>query len=193
MRNLLSKTGTGESVVISLRQSLTAIALTTLWFNIENHYFFSYFIFFSALLVTFRTDLEHMLIARVMTVGIVPIAFLASLLGWLPISPLEAIIGAFVGYGVLWFFRSMFYLFYKKEGIGQGDLELMAAIGAFTGPIGCWLTLTIGSIAGSCVGILLLIKQQKTASCKLPFGSFLVLGAICYTIFKNKLVEILFF
>ncbi len=129
-----------------------------------------------------------------MTIWIIPLGFLLAYLNYLPISLSASITGAFFGYSILWVIKSLFWYIHKKEGMGQGDLELMAMIGAFTGPFGCWIVLTIGSLLGSCVGLFLLIfKKKDKFSLKLPFGAFLALGAIVYTILSEKsLQEFLF-
>ena len=133
-----------------------------------------------------------MLIARLMTVWLVPFGFLFSHLNYLPISLFESITGAVFGYSILWFLKTIFFYIHQKEGMGQGDLEIMAMIGAFTGPFGSWIVLTIGSLLGSCVGLFLLIfKKKDKLSLKLPFGAFLALGAILYIIFSEKTINLL--
>ena len=134
-----------------------------------------------------------MLIVRYMTLWMVPLGLLFSFSGAIPISLTESILGAVLGYSILWLVKNLYYFFKKVEGMGEGDLELLAVIGAFIGPIGCWLTLMLGSIFGSLIGILLILITKKSASkFKIPFGPFLALGAMLYVLCQNQIVLLLF-
>jgi leader peptidase (prepilin peptidase)/N-methyltransferase len=155
-------------------------------------YFLSYFIFFSALIVTIRSDLETMLMSRFVTIFLLPIAFLLASLKLLPITLTESIIGALLGYTFLFIVARVFSFFTGKDGIGQGDLELLAFIGSFLGIIGCWISLFIGSLIGSISGIIYIILFGKKHTIKLPFGPFLACGAISYTLFHRILIAFLF-
>ena len=171
---------------------LTALSLTALYLTVPLAYFPAYFVLFSILIVTIRTDLQEMLIVRYMTLWVIPLGLLFSFTGCLPISLLESILGAIMGYSILWLVKTVYYFFKKVEGMGEGDLELLAVIGAFTGPVGCWLTVMIGSIFGSLIGILLILITKKSTTLKIPFGPFLALGAMLYVLFQNQIVLLLF-
>lgn len=166
--------------------------MTMLWVMIPHHYFFAYFIFFSALIVTIRSDLETMLISRFVTVFLLPLGLIFAALGLLPISLVSSMLGAMLGYGFLyavgWFSRLMT----GKEGIGQGDLELLSFIGAFIGPLGCWISLLLGSLLGSLIGIAYLGSTIKRDT-KIPFGPFLAWGAIIYVFFQKQIFSWWFF
>lgn len=165
---------------------ITTIILVSLHQLIPFHYFPAYFIFFSALIVTIRTDFDEMLISRYVTLYLIPIAYTAALYHRLPISLLNAIIGSLCGYFLLWFTKKIFYIISGKDGLGQGDLELLAFIGAFTGPFGCWITLTIGSCIGTIFSLILMtIYKQKII--KIAFGPYLSIGAIIFVLFQNQI------
>ena len=171
---------------------LSACAFTALWLMVDHHYFPAYALFFSTLLVTIRTDTEHMLIARHMTFFLVPVGFIASCLGFIPLSITDSICGAFIGYGFLWLTRTGYRYRTGQEGIGQGDLDLMAYIGSFTGLVGVWITLTLGSCIGSMVG--LLCAYQASASLRtyrIPFGLFLALSALILVLLYNTWYQLL--
>ena len=112
---------------------LTAGVLALLFVRVPAYYLPTYFIFFSALIVTIRSDLETMLISRFVTMFLVPIGVFASFIGLLPISLIESVLGFFLGYGFLWAMRAIAYQCTGKQGIGQGDLDLLAFIGSFIG------------------------------------------------------------
>ena len=168
---------------------LTTVALSLLCITILPHYFSAYFVFFSALIVTIRTDLQYMLISSFMTLYLIPIAFLWSHFGALPISFANSFAGALLGYGFLWITAKVFFYLTGRQGMGEGDFELLAFIGAFTGVLGCWLSLLIGSVVGSVIGIALLIKKPRYF--RIPFGPFLAIGAMIYVIWQQQLVELL--
>jgi len=179
------------SVLYPFIELLTAVSLTMLYVYVPHYYFFSYFIFFSALLVTIRSDLETMLISRYATLFLVPVGILLSLLNMLPITSTESIIGSIFGYGVLYGIARLFYTITKKNGLGQGDIDLLAFIGSFTGIIGCWATILVGSIVGSLFGIIYTLIAKPTGQVKLPFGPFLALGAISYVFMQEWFAKML--
>lgn len=174
-----------------LVEIMTTIMLYTLWHSVDLIYFPAYFIFFSALIVTIRTDIDQMLISSYMTIYLIPIGFVSAYLDRLPISVKSAIFGTLLGYLILWITSKIHLLITQQEGIGQGDLELLACIGAFTGPLGCWIALTTGSIIGSIISIIyMMITGIKIH--KVPFGAYLSLGAMLFILFQNSLISFLF-
>ena len=171
---------------------ITAVSLFAGYYSVDSEYYGAYFILISALIITIRTDFESLLISRWVTTALIPVGFLLSIMGYLPISPLNSLFGAAAGYIILSLIGSLFYFITKKEGIGLGDFDLLAMIGAFTGVIGVWATLLLGSIIGSVIGSLyLLYKGSLRRYAKLPFGPFLVIGALVYIFFHEQITELL--
>jgi len=167
---------------------MTTATLMLLYKSKQIHYFPAYFLFFSALLVTIRTDLDEMLISRFATLYLIPFAFLAAFYNYLPISLSTAIIGSLFGYMLLWCAKTMSLKIFGQDGMGQGDLELLAMIGAFTGPLGCWVTLTIGSCLGTLIHIcIMIITNQRTT--KVAFGPYLSIGAMIYTFYQDQFIS----
>jgi leader peptidase (prepilin peptidase)/N-methyltransferase len=114
----------------------------------------------------------------------------------------DGALGAAVGASLLFVLRWVTTKALKKEGMGLGDVKLIAAIGGFVGPIGLLPTIFVGSVIGSVVGILLLVvRKGPPAPPPLPpdappdaepwvppehgvqFGPFLSIGAIAYLLF----------
>lgn len=145
----------------------------------------TYSILCSALLITIHTDILEFTIIRYFSLGLIPLALLASALNLLDISLYESALGIVEGYLFLWIPALIFKFWRKKEGMGEGDFELMAGIGAFLGPLGVWFTLLIGSVIGSLLSIILAFKNKNFISQKIPFGPFLALGAFSYLFFKK--------
>jgi leader peptidase (prepilin peptidase)/N-methyltransferase len=165
----------------------TALFLTILLLLVPLPYFLQYLLFFSFLIVTVRSDLESMLISSFMTLYVIPIPFIFSGLSMLPISLSESIIGAISGYIFLFSIGTLFFWWTGKQGIGEGDFELLALIGAWTGPLGCWIAVTIGSMVGVLIGFALQTKRDgNTESLKIPFGPCLAFGAFCAVILAHQ-------
>jgi len=133
-----------------------------------------------------------MLISRYVTIFMIPTAFMLTIFDYLKINFFQSVIGAFFGYFLLYIISKIFLFLTNKEGMGEGDFEVIALIGSFTGIMGCWISLLLGSILGSSAGILLIITNQLNNSKKIPFGPFLAAGAIIYTLFQNEVLSLLF-
>jgi leader peptidase (prepilin peptidase)/N-methyltransferase len=168
----------------------TACVMSLLVMNIQFCYIPAYFVFFSALIVTIRSDIETMLISRYVTLFFVPYGLFCSAFGLLPIQVTESMVGFLLGYGVLYSVNYVVLKWTGKRGIGQGDLDLLAFIGVFTGPMGCWISLLIGSVSGSCVGIVYMLYTGASRSSKIPFGPFLAIGAIVFVLWGSNILEL---
>ena len=84
-----------------------------------------------------------------------------------------------------------FLYVFDREGLGWGDVKLLAAIGAFLGFLpGSWFVLMFGSLLGSFVGITHLLATRRRAY--LPFGPSLALSAIAYVLFGDSIIETYF-
>jgi leader peptidase (prepilin peptidase)/N-methyltransferase len=172
---------------------LTAILLTALYYHLPHIYFPASLLCCSALIITIRTDLETMLISRFVTLYMIPIGIASSALGLLPISLIDSILGTILGGLFLWIISSLFWHVRKKEGIGQGDIDLLAFIGSFLGILGCWLSLCIGSIIGALVGVgYMMYNRAIDRNIKIPFGPFLATGALIVIFFRTPLLHLLF-
>jgi leader peptidase (prepilin peptidase) / N-methyltransferase len=172
---------------------LTALVGILLLICVPAPYWLAYGIFFSALIVSIRTDLEHMLISQYMNIYLIPFSMLACYAGLLPLALSESILGALCGYGFLSLIGYVFGAITGKEGIGGGDLDMLAFIGACTGLTGCWLSLTIGSLLGSIIGVTYLIATGQQQSTRIPFGPFLAAGAIIYVLCQCEILSYLSF
>lgn len=145
----------------------------------------AYFCLFSALIISIRTDLEYMLISRFFSLCMIPLGLLLSALHLLPITLTESVVGALLGYGSLWLTATLFRALTHKDGLGEGDFELLAMIGSFTGPLGVWFALSCGSLIGSILIALYLCITKKGPNTRVPFGPFLALGAFIYVLYNE--------
>ncbi len=183
------------SYLYPLIEITTAIIMTTLLYHLIHlgkltiGTFAIYFIFFSALIINSRTDLQFMVIPQIFSLYIIPIGWLAAFLQISKISLLNSVISTIVGYYSLWIFGTIFQKITHKEGVGEGDMELLAMIGSFLGITGIWATLFLGSIFGLLYAIVFL-KSSKLK--KIPFVPFLSLAATVFFFFEDKLIKLLF-
>ncbi len=162
---------------------ITPLFLIPLWYRINPIYFSAYFLFFIALIITIRTDFQAMLISRFATIYLIPAVLLAVFLKKLPIDLTASFMGIIFGYSLLWIVQQIAYKITGQHALGQGDLELLAFIGACTGPLGCWIALLVGSTVGSCISLLYMaIRQNKIHL--VPLGAYLSIGAMIFVLFE---------
>ncbi len=98
----------------------------------------------------------------------------------------DAVIGAALGYGLLWLVFQAFRLATGKEGMGFGDFKLLAALGAWLGWQALPEILLFSSLAGVLVGAILLVTGRAQRSDPLPFGPYLAAaGLLCLLVRQN--------
>ena len=98
----------------------------------------------------------------------------------------EAVLGAALGYGLLWLVFQAFRLATGKEGMGFGDFKLLAALGAWLGWRALPEILLFSSLAGVLVGGALLATGRAQRSDPLPFGPYLAAaGLLCLLVRQN--------
>lgn len=164
---------------------ITAISFIALYLTVDQTYFFAYLIFISLLVITTRTDLEYMLIIPELCLYPAVVAFALSYVGLLPINLLQSITGAVIGYFSLWSIAKIYYIVTGKHGLGDGDFDLFALIGAFTGINGLITSLLLASWSGSIIGIAYLAITKSQINTRIPFAPFLALGALIYVYFQD--------
>ena len=128
-----------------------------------------------ALIVLFEIDREHQILPNVITLPGIAVGFAFSLFaepGWV-----SSLAGIVVGGGTLLAIAYGYYALRHEEGLGMGDFKMLAMIGAFLGWRLTLLTLMMGSLGGSIVGMALILLKRGGMKSALPFGTFLALGA----------------
>ena len=135
-------------------------------------------------------DLEHHLLPDVLTLPGIAAGLAFAAAGAL--APLrDAVIGAAVGAAVPYLVIVAYRVARGAEGMGLGDVKLLAMVGAFLGWRGALLTLGLGSCAGAVVGIALLATGRGRRDTELPFGVFLALAALAVLFFAPALLRAL--
>jgi len=104
-----------------------------------------------------------------------PLLWLGLLLALLPmfVAAPSAIVGAAVGYLSLWSVYWLFKLLTGKEGMGYGDFKLLAALGAWMGPLALLPIILLSSFIGALVGGSLMILRKRNSQTPMPFGPFI--------------------
>lgn len=148
-------------------------------------------LFLSALIIASLTDLQSFMISRFTSLFLVPIGWLLSWFNLLPISLVSSVIGTIAGYLILYLTARIFFAITKKTGLGQGDIDLITFIGAFTGPMGIWSSILFGSLLGSAAGFLLIATKRGNRYTPIPYGPFLALGALVYIFSSNLILKFL--
>ncbi len=120
-------------------------------------------------------DIDHQILPDTMTLPLVWFALLCSFQS-LFISLQDAVIGALVGYLILWSIYWLFKLITGKEGMGYGDFKLLAVIGALVGWQQVGLVVILSAGVGAIIGGLLLAIQKKGKETKIPFGPYLAVA-----------------
>jgi leader peptidase (prepilin peptidase) / N-methyltransferase len=130
-------------------------------------------VFGTILLGIAMTDARQYIIPDEFSWGGLVIGLLFSLAGGLP-GLGTALIGAAVGFGLLWLVGTVGTWVFKEDAMGGGDIKMMAMVGAFVGWQGVLLTIFLGALAGTLVFVPLLLMGKKKL---VPFGVFLAIGA----------------
>lgn len=143
------------------------------WSLLEN------LIFVFGLIVCTFIDFDHMILPDEFTLSGIAIGVIGA---WLNPSRhiMDAIIGVLAGGGFLWLMAYLYYLFTKQEGMGGGDIKLLAWIGAVLGWKAIPFVIMTSAITGSVIGLYMSRSQKKGLKTVIPYGPYLALGALLY-------------
>lgn len=145
-------------------------------------------IFMAALIVVSFIDLDHQIIPDVISLPGIVVGLVFAVAGWGP--PLVAsVAGVLLGGGILYAVAAGYQLLTGREGMGGGDIKLLAMIGAFLGWRGVLVTLVLGSFTGALIGIGLMAVRGADSRVPIPFGPFLALGAVCALFCGDALIQ----
>jgi leader peptidase (prepilin peptidase)/N-methyltransferase len=143
-------------------------------------------LFACAMIVLFVIDLQHRILPNVITVPGIVVGFVFSLFlppGWLP-----SLIGILAGGGVLYAIAEAYSRLRGIEGLGMGDVKMLAMIGAFLGWQLMLVTLILASFTGSVVGLALIASGRGGMKLALPFGTFLAVAALVAAVAGDPLL-----
>jgi leader peptidase (prepilin peptidase) / N-methyltransferase len=144
-------------------------------------------LFASAMIVLFAIDLEHQILPDVITLPGIVLGLAASLV--FPPGLLSSLLGSVIGGGSLWLVGKAYFRYAGQEGMGGGDVKMLAMIGAFLGWPLTIATLMLSSIAGAVVGLAVVASGRGGMRHALPYGTFLAVAAIAASLFGQRLVN----
>jgi leader peptidase (prepilin peptidase) / N-methyltransferase len=148
-----------------------------------------YFIFCAALVTIIWIDLHHQIIPDTISLpGIILgfcFSFVSSFVSWQ-----DSLIGLLAGGGIFYAVSYSYYLFRRQEGLGGGDIKLLAMLGAFLGWQSLLFIIFASSISGTIVGLFAMRSQKKGGATRIPFGPFLALSGLFYLFFRPQVEEL---
>jgi leader peptidase (prepilin peptidase) / N-methyltransferase len=155
---------------------LTAGMFLAAYYLYPSALMFQRIVFGCAMIVLFFVDLEHHRLPNEITLPGIVVGFVCSF--FMPPGWVGSLIGLLLGGGLLWGLASLWRLIRHEEGMGFGDVKMLAMIGAFLGWKLMLATLFVSTILGSAIGIGLIVTRKGNMKTALPFGCFLAIGAI---------------
>ena len=148
-----------------------------------------FFIFCCALLTIIWIDLHHQIIPDVISLpGIVlgfAFSFISTFVTWQ-----DSLLGLVAGGGIFYAVSFSYYLIRKQEGLGGGDIKLLAMLGAFLGWQSLLFIIFASSVSGSVVGLIAMRSQKKGGATRIPFGPFLAVSGLIYLLFRPQVQQL---
>jgi leader peptidase (prepilin peptidase) / N-methyltransferase len=145
-----------------------------------------FMVFAGTLVILSFIDLDHKILPDVLTLPGIAVGFLVS---FLPggISWAASLIGLAAGGGSLYLVATVYERITGREGLGGGDIKLLAMIGAWMGWQSLPLIVLMSSLSGAVIGSVFILSGGKGARTQIPFGPFLSLGALSYLFFGRQI------
>ena len=142
----------------------------------------------SALVVITFIDIEHQIIPDEISLSGIVVGFILSFFlkgnTWL-----TSLLGILLGGGSLLLVAYSYQRLTGKDGMGGGDIKLLAMLGAFLGWKAVPFIIFTGSLVGSLVGISMMLFQKKDSKLAIPFGPYLAFGAVLYIFYGKSLIR----
>lgn len=192
LRGQCAYCGARVSVRYALVELLTGIMFAfTLWHFGPYPHLPLIWVFCSALIAITFIDLDHQIIPDVISLPGIAFGFVCSfLVPWG--SWTDSLLGIVIGYGSLYVVAIGYHLLTGKDGMGGGDLKLLAMIGAFLGWKAVLPVIFFSSLVGSLVGVPMAIIGGKGRGMMLPFGPFLAGGGLVFFFWGPQIIQFYF-
>lgn len=147
-----------------------------------------YWLFCAALVVVTFIDLDHQIIPDVISLPGIAVGICSSfLLPWLSLS--DSLLGVLLGGGVLYAIASCYELLTKREGMGGGDIKLLAMIGAFLGWKAILPIVFLSSLLGTLVAVPIILLRGADRRYAMPFGPFLATAAVIFLLWGQAILQ----
>ncbi len=178
-------------ISISMRYPLVEILMAFLSlvlfirFGFQLQYI-QFMVFAGTLVILSFIDLDHKILPDILTLPGIAVGWLVS---FLPggISWTDSLIGLAAGWGSLYLVATVYERITGREGLGGGDIKLLAMIGAWMGWQSLPLIVLMSSLSGAVIGSVFILSGGKGARTQIPFGPFLSLGALSYLFFGRQI------
>lgn len=159
---------------------LTAVCAVALYYGgFEPRELALYWTLAAAFIVITFIDIDHRIIPDLITLPSILIAPAVALVVG-QITVVQSIVGILAGGGVLWAIATVYQIVRRQEGMGLGDVKFLAMVGGYQGWQAALFSLIVGSLFGTVVGIGLMVARRGRLDMEIPFGPFLVAGALLY-------------
>ena len=145
-----------------------------------------FFVLIAALLVISVIDARLQIIPNVISLPGIVVGFLfAAISGY--ITWLDSLLGILLGGGILYAVAGLYLFLRKKEGMGGGDIKLLAMLGAFLGWQSLPFIILASSLIGSLIGLTAIALGKRSAAARIPFGPYLAGAAVVYLFFATEI------
>lgn len=150
--------------------------------------FAALFLFCSALVVITFIDIEHQIIPDEISISGIGVGFVLSFFlkghSWQ-----NSLLGILLGGGSLLLVAYAYQRLTGKEGMGGGDIKLLAMMGAFLGWKAVPFIIFVSSLVGSLIGVSIMLFHKKDTKLAIPFGPYLAFGAVLYIFYGKSLIR----
>ncbi len=146
------------------------------------------FMFCSALVVITFIDIEHQIIPDEISLSGIVVGFVLSFFLKDP-SWIDSLLGILLGGGSLLLVAYSYQWLTGKDGMGGGDIKLLAMMGAFLGWKAIPFIIFASSLVGSLLGVSIMLFQKKDSKLAIPFGPYLAFGAVLYIFYGKPLIR----
>jgi leader peptidase (prepilin peptidase)/N-methyltransferase len=153
--------------------------------------FLFYGILLSYLLIISVIDIHHQIIPDELSLSGIPLGLLAA---WLinDITWWESLLGIGFGGAIFWGVALLYEKITKREGLGGGDVKLLAMLGAWLGYQSILPIIIISSALGTVFGLSLMLIKKKNFKMAIPFGPFLAAAAVIFLFAKEPILTLIF-
>lgn len=177
------------SIRYPLIEFITALlTLFIFWQYGLSYQFLAASLFSWLLLVLTMIDIDTQLLPDNLTIPLIWLGLIVNSFElFIPLQ--NSVLSAAGAYSFLWLFVWLFKLITGKEGMGQGDFKLFSAFGAWFGWQSLPFILTLASLVGAIIGIIILKSQKQSNDTPLAFGPYLCMAAYIYLLFGQAIID----
>lgn len=181
---------------ISIQYPLVEMATAVAFLSVYGLFGLSPALGFYALLMSYLIiisviDLHHRIIPDELSFSGIVLGILASLVLGVP-AWWSSIAGVVLGGGIFWLIAWVYQLRTGREGLGGGDIKMMGMLGAWFGIENVPLIILVSTVAGSVVGVAMILWGGKNSRAALPFGPFLAAGAVAVLFWGPQISYLIF-